>query len=65
MKITKENKTLATGNNPKTPVWRVIVQNVFGAAVRLHQYRERRDAMLRRVFLDYEQQLRDDRCCDE
>ena len=65
MNTAKEQKSAAGKDSRKMPFWRVVLENVFGAAVRLHQYRDRRDALLTKVFLEYEQQQRDKQCCNE
>ncbi len=65
MNTPNDFETLASINEHKAPVWKIIVQNVFGAAFRLHQYRDQRDSLLRRVLLDHERALDERRCCNE
>ena len=46
-------------------VWKTVVNSVFGAAVRLHQYRDARDTLFRRVFHEQEMRFLEETCCHE
>ncbi|MGI9203381.1 MAG: hypothetical protein ACR2Q3_05200 [Woeseiaceae bacterium] len=46
-------------------IWRLALNSVFGAAVRLHQYRDARDTLFRRVFHEQEMRFLAESCCDE
>ena len=48
-------------SNPATvrsAIWRQALNSVFGAARRLHHYRDARDVLLRKVIQEQECQLR-------
>lgn len=47
------------------PVWRKALRSVFGAAERLHRYRDARDVMLQHVIHEHERELRQQPCCGE
>jgi len=46
-------------------IWRLALTSVFGAAVRIHQYRDARDTLLRRVLHEQEMRFLAKSCCDE
>lgn len=46
-------------------VWRLVLNSLFGAAVRIHQYRDARDTLLRRVLHEQELRYLTECCCDE
>ncbi len=46
-------------------IWKSVVNSVFGAAVRLHHYRDARDTLFRRVFHEQEMRFREETCCHE
>lgn len=47
------------------PVWRKALASLFGAAHRLHRYRDAQDVLLRNVFHEQERRIREQACCDE
>jgi len=47
------------------PVWRRAITSVFGAAMRLHHYRDVHDVLLRNVIQEQERRIRKQICCDE
>ncbi len=49
----------------KSGAWRLAIDSVFGAAVRLHKYRDARDVLLRHVIHEQELRTREKFCCDE
>lgn len=46
-------------------IWRLVLTSLFGAAVRIHQYRDARDTLFRRVFHEQEMRYLTESCCDE
>jgi len=49
----------------RSSIWNSAWKSLFGAAVRLHRYRDARDVLFRRVFHEQEMRLRAESCCDE
>lgn len=50
---------------PSSSVWQKALGSVFGAAYRLHQYRDARDVLLQRVLHEHETGVRQETCCGE
>lgn len=57
-----ETTRAATGQRA---IWRRALTSVFGAAQRLHRYRDVRDVLLRHAILEQERQIRQRAHCDE
>lgn len=51
--------------NERSPIWRQALTSVFGAAHRLHRYRDAQDVLLRKVIQEEERRIRQQACCDE
>jgi hypothetical protein len=51
--------------NEQLPIWRQALNSVFGAAWRLHQYRDARDMLFRHAIHEQERRMRQRACCDE
>jgi hypothetical protein len=49
----------------QSPVWRRALISVFGAAHRLHRYRDAQDVLLQNVIYEQERRMRQQACCDE
>lgn len=58
---------LASSNHSaeQRPVWRRALNSLFGAAYRLHQYRDARDVLLQSAFRDQERRRHHQARCDE
>jgi len=61
----KENQETGMPATVHRPIWRQAIGSVFGAAQRLHQYRDARDVLLQHVIHEQERRIRQQDCCGE
>lgn len=65
MDNTKENQKMTVTVVGNASVLRKTFRSMFGAAVRLHQYRHAQDTLLRQMIIDDERRIREQHCCYE
>ena len=65
MSFNNENRRTEKNVNSQSSIWALVVDSLFGAAVRLHRYRDARDTLFRRVFHEQELRYLAESCCDE
>lgn len=65
MSFNNENRNTEKNVNSQSSIWALVLDSLFGAAVRLHRYRDARDTLFRRVFHEQELRYLAESCCDE